>query len=127
MTLYLGFTAGPKGSDRLWAGVQGGESFFVAGPMSGRGVVIVEITNDILVALQEQDALFCLVTFTNLQWVSLPPLVTSRFAGCVIYQYKVSDRTAQQHHRSPQESAAAPACSTRETTSRNALTRRGSG
>jgi len=90
------FTAGPTetNEDRLFAGAQSRYGSFIAGVnTAGQGIVIMQIDDVILGRLESSHAFGHRVTFANVDAASLPPFITSRFAGVTVGQFKVSSAT----------------------------------
>ncbi|EFJ51750.1 hypothetical protein VOLCADRAFT_103392 [Volvox carteri f. nagariensis] len=96
VTFHVTFTAGPTetNEDRLFAGAQSRYGSFVAGVnTAGQGIVIMQIDNVILGSLEASHAFGRRITFANVDSASLPPYITSRFAGVTVGQFKVSSAT----------------------------------
>ncbi|EFJ39845.1 hypothetical protein VOLCADRAFT_100471 [Volvox carteri f. nagariensis] len=96
VTFHVTFTAGPTetNEDRLFAGAQSRYGSFIAGVnTAGQGIVIMQIDDVILGRLESSHAFGHRVTFANVDAASLPPFITSRFAGVTVGQFKVSSAT----------------------------------
>ncbi|EFJ39723.1 hypothetical protein VOLCADRAFT_100609 [Volvox carteri f. nagariensis] len=96
VTFHVTFMAGPTetSEDRLFAGAQSRYSSFIAGVnTAGQGIVIMQIDDVILGRLESSHAFGHRVTFANMDSASLPPYITSRFAGVTVGQFKVSSAT----------------------------------
>ncbi|EFJ39806.1 hypothetical protein VOLCADRAFT_100523 [Volvox carteri f. nagariensis] len=96
VTFHVTFTAGPTetNEDRLFAGAQSRYGSFIAGVnTAGQGIVIMQIDDVILGRLESSHAFGHRVTFANVDAASLPPFITSRFAGLTVGQFKVSSAT----------------------------------
>ncbi|EFJ39844.1 hypothetical protein VOLCADRAFT_100470 [Volvox carteri f. nagariensis] len=67
---------------------------FIAGVnTAGQGIVIMQIDDVVLGRLESSHAFGHRVTFANVDAASLPPFITSRFAGVTVGQFKVSSAT----------------------------------
>ncbi|EFJ39469.1 hypothetical protein VOLCADRAFT_100934 [Volvox carteri f. nagariensis] len=96
VTFHVTFTAGPTetNEDRLFAGAQSRYGSFIAGVnTAGQGIVIMQIDDVVLGRLESSHAFGHRVTFANVDAASLPPFITSRFAGVTVGQFKVSSAT----------------------------------
>ncbi|EFJ48688.1 hypothetical protein VOLCADRAFT_90911 [Volvox carteri f. nagariensis] len=96
VAFHVTFTAGPTetNEDRLFAGAQSRYGSFIAGVnTAGQGIVIMQIDDVILSRLESSHAFGHRVTFANMDSASLPPFITSRFAGVTVGQFKVSSAT----------------------------------